>query len=231
MFEDNENQEGWRNPTFLLIAGILGVFVILSLLCITGVLLVNKNVNQPRQATAMAMASQQSATIYVALTATKRAEINPTVAYETTEDPNITQSNTIGELEVKYSAQMMPSEREIVLVHVSVPPQLVNVNLETLTRIQISTTGTTQIETLGKFKTNIRTAERMRVMLSSPTLQIEDVMESTQTIPTGIAGWITSWAWTIKAPEEYGTHIFTVNVYLLDDTVPAWLGSFNVMIR
>ena len=230
-FGDNEDHEGSSNRTFLLIAGMLGVFVVLSLLCMTGILLVNKNASQPRQGTAIAMATRQAATIYVALTASKQAATSTTTTYETTEDPNITQSNTIGAIEVEYPIQMRPLESGTVLVHVSVPSQLVNINLETLTRIPIPVGGSAPIERLGKFSTNILIAERMRVVLSSPTFQVEDLIQSTQTVRPGIAGWITSWAWRIKAPNEYGTHVFTVSVYLLDDTFPAWLGSFDVTMK
>ena len=230
MFDDNENHTGWRNPTLLLIAGIVGVFFVLFVLCIMSLLLVN-NANQPGRGTAMAMASQQYATIQTALTATKRAVTSPATTYETTEDPDITPSNTIGKIEVEYPVQMMPFESGTVLVHVSVPSQLVDVNLETLTRIPIPASGSTPIEGLSEFSTNIFVAERMSLVLSSPTFQVEDLTESTQTVHTGVAGWITSWAWTITAPKEFGAHVFTVRVYLLDDTVPAWLGSFSVIIR
>jgi hypothetical protein len=231
MFDDSENHEGWRNPTLLLIAGVVGVFFVLSLLCIMSLLFVNNNALQPGRGTAMALATQQYATIQAALTATKRAATGTTTTYETTDDPNITPINTVGKIEVEYPVQMLPVESGTVLVHVSVPSQLVDVNLETLTRIPIPASGSTQIEGLSEFSTNILVAERMSVVLSSPTFQVEDLIESTQTVHTGIAGWITSWAWTITAPKESGTHVFTIRVYLLDDTVPAWLGSFNVIIR
>jgi len=231
MFDDSENHEGWRNPTLLLIAGIVGVFFVLFLLCIMSLLFVSNNANQPGRGTAMAMASQQYATIQAALTATKRAATSTTTTYETNQDPNITPSNTIGKIEIEYPVQMMPFESGTVLVHVSVPSQLVNVNLETLTRISIPASGSTQIEGLSEFSTNILVAERMSVVLSSPTFQVEELIQSTQTVHPAVAGWITSWAWTITAPKEYGAHVFTVRVYLLDDTVPAWLGSFNVIIR
>jgi hypothetical protein len=225
-FDEPNPPEKSNNRTFLLVGGILGTFVLLGLLCIAGYLFFSNNTNQQSEATAVAQATQQAATIQAALTATA----DTTVTYEATEDQNITQSTAVGKIEVEYPVQMMPSESETVLVYISVPVQLVNVDFETLTRVPVSAPGSTPREIVQRFNTNILIAERMRVVLSAPSFQVEDLIQPSQNVNIDIAGWVTSWAWTIKAPQEYGTQVFTIRVYLLDDVVPAWLGSFNVNI-
>jgi hypothetical protein len=220
---------GSNNRTFLLVAGLLGGFVFLSLLCMVGYLIFANNANQQSETTAVALATQQAATIQAGITATAQMAAIP-ATFQAAEGQNITQSTTVGKIEIEYPIQMMPSESETVLVYVSVPAQLVNVDFETLTRVPVSAAGAIPAGMLNKFSTNILIAEQMRVVLSSPSFKVEELIQSTQPVKVDIGGWVTSWAWTIKAPQEYGTQVFTVRVYLLDNSVPAWFGSFNVNI-
>ena len=73
-YEDVDTPEEASNRTFLLIAGILGGLVLLSLLCLGGYLFFSNNNTQTAAETAQGLATQQAATIQVGLTQTSAAQ-------------------------------------------------------------------------------------------------------------------------------------------------------------
>jgi hypothetical protein len=72
-FEEPNPPEETSNRTFLLVAGILGALVLLGLLCIVGYFFFRNASNQQNNATAIAQATNQEATIQAAVTLTSVA--------------------------------------------------------------------------------------------------------------------------------------------------------------
>lgn len=68
--EENEAPEESSNRTFLLVAGGLGVLILVVLLCVVGYVIFNMNSGRTAEATAQAQALAQEATVQAALTQT-----------------------------------------------------------------------------------------------------------------------------------------------------------------
>jgi len=71
---DEDPLEESNNRLFLIVAGILGGFVLLGLLCIAGYLFFRNSTNQQSEATGQFLATQQAATIQAGLTQTNIAQ-------------------------------------------------------------------------------------------------------------------------------------------------------------
>jgi type II secretory pathway pseudopilin PulG len=104
-FDDTLNDEAdapeeSNNRTFLLVAGGLGVVVLLAMLCLGGYVLFNYNTNQTNQEAAQAQATIQEATVQAALTQTAIAQAQAqaleatTTAIPPTNTPVISQATT-----------------------------------------------------------------------------------------------------------------------------------------
>lgn len=155
---------------------------------------------------------------------------NSETDYQTVDRQNTTQSNILGNIEVEYPIQLSPLTSETVFVYISIPSQLVNADIESLTRVPVSLAKLSPIEAIGKFKTNILLAERMRVELFSPSFQVESQYPTEQLVNLNKIESRTQWAWTIKAPQDTGKQVVIIRVYLLDDQAPSWVGSFDINV-
>jgi hypothetical protein len=90
-FDDANPPEESNNRTFLLVAGVLGSLVLLGLLCIVGYIFFRNSSNQQNEATVVAQATQQAATIQVGLTQTALAQaLTQTAAVTNTVPPTNT---------------------------------------------------------------------------------------------------------------------------------------------
>jgi hypothetical protein len=90
-FDEPNPPEESSNRTFLLVAGILGLLVLLGLLCIGGYFFFRGASNQQNQQTAIAQATQQEATIQAGVTQTSIAQnLTQTAAVTNTVPPTNT---------------------------------------------------------------------------------------------------------------------------------------------
>ena len=107
-FEEPTPPEESSNRTFLLIAGILGALVLLGLLCIVGYFFFRNASNQQNQATAIAQATQQEATIQAGVTQTSIARnLTQTAAVTNTVPP--TNTPVIAEVTATFTATVNPA--------------------------------------------------------------------------------------------------------------------------
>jgi hypothetical protein len=67
-YEDANPPEESSNRTFLVLAGGLGILVLLALICLAGYFIYSSTINQSADQTAIAQATQQGATIQAGLT-------------------------------------------------------------------------------------------------------------------------------------------------------------------
>jgi hypothetical protein len=90
-FDEPTPPEESSNRAFLLVAGILGGLVFLGLLCIVGYIFLQNASQQQNQATAIAQATQQEATIQAGVTQTSVAQaLTQTAAVTNTIPPTNT---------------------------------------------------------------------------------------------------------------------------------------------
>ncbi|HXF84352.1 MAG TPA: hypothetical protein VNK49_03105 [Anaerolineales bacterium] len=90
-FEEAGPPEESSNRTFLIVAGALGLLVLVALLCLGAYVLFNFGAGQASEATAQLLATQQAATIQVGLTQTALA-VNLTQTAQAT--PTLPPTNT-----------------------------------------------------------------------------------------------------------------------------------------
>ncbi len=67
-FDDANPPEESNNRTFLIVAGILGVLVLVAFLCLIGYFIFNRSTGQTNEATAQAQLTEQAMTIQAGLT-------------------------------------------------------------------------------------------------------------------------------------------------------------------
>ncbi len=152
-------------------------------------------------------------------------------SYETTELSNTTHTNVVGQVDVEYPVYMSPHASDTVFVKISLPPWLIEVNPETITRVPVSLTEAAPMDVWGKYSANILISDTMRVELSSPGLELVALSPAKQQL-SGLGGKLAAnWAWTIEAPDEPGNQVFVVVIYLKNDSAPTWLGSFLVDVQ
>ena len=151
--------------------------------------------------------------------------------YEATNSQNTTLSNVIGQVHVEYPLHIFTQASESIFVQISIPSQLAKVKRESMTRVPVSLAEIDPTNALGEFNTNILVSEIMQVYLSSPSLQTEALYPKSQHVNLTNIDSPTEWAWTIRAPGESGTQVFVIRVFLEDDLVPIWLGSFNLDVE
>jgi hypothetical protein len=154
----------------------------------------------------------------------------PTPFFETTDNPNISQTDVLGELNVEYPMRMIPESSDTVILSIYIPPALASLKPVSVERIQIPDDIPAVIGELNFYRTTILVAETMRAELSSPSFEIERLHPSQQYVKIQEVSQPTSWAWTIRAPNALGKQVFTLKIYLKQDINPAWVGSFYVEV-
>jgi len=107
-FEEPTPPEETSNRTFLLVAGILGGLVLLGLLCIVGYFFFRNASNQQNQATAIAQATNQEATIQAGVTQTSIAQKQTQTAAVTSTVPP-TNTPVIAEATATFSPTPAPA--------------------------------------------------------------------------------------------------------------------------
>ena len=153
------------------------------------------------------------------------------LSFETTDNPNISQTDVLGDLNVEYPMRMSPESSDTVILSIYIPTALVNLKPMSVERIQIPDDIPAIIGELNSYQTTILVTEIMRAELSSPGLEIvESLHASQQYVNIQEVNKPTSWAWTIRAPNALGRQVFTLKIYLNQDINPAWVGSFYVEV-
>jgi hypothetical protein len=149
---------------------------------------------------------------------------------EATTDTVISNMQRLGELDVEYPLRMSPGSSDSVLVFIYIPDQLVSLVPMEIERIDIPPDAPPIIGELNSYLATILLAKTMRVELSSPTFQIENVYPATQPVDIDSFSEPTSWAWTIVAPDTVGSHVLTLRVYLGKADRPSWVGSIEIEV-
>ncbi len=107
-FEDENPPEESSNRTFLLVAGVLGAFVLLAICGTVGYILFTRSSNQQAQAQALQQATEQAATIQVGLTQTAAVSaLTQTAAVTNTVPP--TNTPVIAQATATASATQNPA--------------------------------------------------------------------------------------------------------------------------
>jgi len=154
----------------------------------------------------------------------------PTPFFETTDNPNISQTDVLGELNVEYPMRMSPESSDTVILSIYIPVALASLKPVSVAKIPIPDDIPAVIGGVNFYRTAILVAETMRAELSSPSFEIEGLHPSQQYVNVQETNRSTSWAWAIRAPNVLGKHVFTLKIYLKQDVNPAWAGCFYVEV-
>ncbi len=150
---------------------------------------------------------------------------------ELTKDTEITSKDVLGSLAVDYPQRLTPMSSDTVVVAISSPRLLASADPQTAIRIEVSEDAPTVLGKVKRFETIILIQERLRVVLTAPTLSIEPLYPDIQIVTLGQANPATIWAWSIIAPETPGLHTMNLRVYVPDKgETPVWVGVFQIEI-
>lgn len=151
-------------------------------------------------------------------------------SYETTGDPNLSKTEALGEAKVEYPLRLNPESSDTVYLFLSVPAYMASLQPAGYVRVPIPPDVPQVIGEPRTYQTKIPIMELMRAELSSLSFEVESLCPPEQFVTVKAGSPPTRWGWSIRAPETVGQHIFTLSIYLNQDTVPVWIGSFKVEV-
>jgi len=82
-----------------------------------------------------------------------------------------------------------------------------------------------------EYTTLIYVAQRMRVELVAPNFTIQELYPAEQDLDLSTPAAVTKWAWTISAPATPNEYVLVVKVYMANNAIPVWVGSFDVVVE
>ena len=154
----------------------------------------------------------------------------PTPVLEVVENTEVSGIDKLGEVNIEYPIRMSPRSSDSVRVSIYIPPQLASLEPVAIERIEIPPDAPRIVGELNSHTAIILVAKEMRVELSSPTFEIENLYPSKQSIDLASSNKLTIWAWTIVAPDTIGNHVLTMRVYPGDGEAPSWVGNIKVEV-
>ena len=154
----------------------------------------------------------------------------PEFVLETTNETAISETDTLGEINIEYPLRLSPGSSDSVFVSILIPDMLVSLAPVAIERIVIPSEDPPVIREPRLHQATILIWETMRVELSSPTFEIESQYPSKQFVNTNVIAKPTFWAWTIVAPRTTGIHVIIVRVYPGDEDQPSWVGSLEIEV-
>ena len=152
------------------------------------------------------------------------------LSFQQTDNPNTSSSKIVGELNLEYPYEMLAGGSEVVYLSIDIPAELLNSSLISFVRVTISENQPEKVPVLQLHKTNILISKSMRAELTSQSFEIKNLMPNIQNVDTQVPDNPTTWAWDIKSPDTYGSHILSLRIYLNEDQVPIWTGVFKVNV-
>ncbi len=151
----------------------------------------------------------------------------PEPVLETTEGTDVTEG-VLGEVQVEYPVRMSPGSSGLLILEISIPPQLASLAPVSVARVEIPPDAPEIVGQHETHRSTILVAETMRVELSSPTFVVNPHYPPLREVEIRRVNVATVWAWDIAAPEIRGLHVLTARVYLGEEETPVWVRGFEV---
>jgi hypothetical protein len=192
----------------------------------------------PPQATGAAVATQlPPATRTVTLTPTRvpqRTEepgLPDNGPLEITEDSNLANDDTLGQINVEYPLRMSPGSSDgSIIVSIRIPDALVSLEPMSIEIITIPPDAPPIVGARGSDEATIRITNMVRVELIAPAFQIGSAASVTKPVNIEAIDEPTFWNWTLVAPGVAGSHNFTLNVYLAGEANPTWTRIYQIEV-
>ena len=165
-------------------------------------------------------------------------EVPTEIILPPTESPQNTQVETtagvipnkeiVGNLNIQYPVKINSGSSKTISLHINIPAELAS-----LENYQVDARQPDNPHPLGKysdFSTLILVSAKMRVELVAPNFTVQELYPSEQTLDLSVPNPHADWGWTITAPGLPNEYVLVVKVFLAENPVPAWVGSFDVEV-
>jgi hypothetical protein len=223
MQEREKGRTGWLK----VLAGGLGIIAFCYILILTFPFLLNPFPGGAQQFTPTPTGETEGTSIP---SPTPLPTATPPPSFEIAGDTEASSTDRLGEIDIEYPIRMSPHSSNSVRVSIYIPTRLASLAPIEFERIEIPPDVPRVIGELNSHMATILLTETMRVELSSPTFEVENLFPAAQKVALDKIVEPTIWAWTIVAPETIGTHVLTLRVYANDSDAPNWVGNMTIEV-
>jgi hypothetical protein len=126
---------------------------------------------------------------------------------------------------------IQPGASKTVNFHISIPTELASAAIDSYQRDVRQPDSPRPLGRYTEYTTLIYVAQRMRVELVAPNFTIQELYPSEQDLDLSTPAVVTKWGWTISAPATPNEYVLVVKVYMANNAIPIWVGSFDVVVE
>jgi hypothetical protein len=134
----------------------------------------------------------------------------------------------IGNLNIQYPVKINSASSKTISLHINIPAELAS-----LDNYQVDARQPDNPHPLGKysdFSTLILVSAKMRVELIAPNFTIQALYPSEQILDISSPNPHADWGWTVTAPKLPNEYVLVVRIFIAENPVPSWVGSFDVEV-
>lgn len=137
----------------------------------------------------------------------------------------------VGMLEFQYPLELPVRSSETVILYAYLPAQLASANLDSFSRVTVSSDSPGVVDGLYAYKKISLLYETMRAEIRSTSFTIQPLQaDEPKVVEVSAPNVATSWKWIVQAPEYPGEQVLVVSVYLGNSTEPSWVGSIKINV-
>ncbi len=149
---------------------------------------------------------------------------------QTTSD-NLPAQPRLGQMQLRYPILMPPGSSKTVDFSIYIPVELANASAESFSREVLSPENPLPLGKYTEHNALILVSQHMRVELLAPNFSVQELYPAEQELDLVTPNARANWGWTLSAPSQPNEYVLVVKVYLEDESIPRWVGSFDILVE
>lgn len=151
-------------------------------------------------------------------------------SFQTTSD-QLPPEPRLGQMQLHYPILMPPGASKTIDFSIYIPPELADASPEAFRREVLPPESPRPLGKYTEYNALILVAKQMQVELLAPNFAIQELYPAEQEVNLITPNTRTNWGWTISAPTQPNEYVLVVKVYIAGESVPRWVGSFDVLVE
>jgi hypothetical protein len=151
-------------------------------------------------------------------------------SFQTTSDQLPAQPR-LGQMQLSYPVLMPPGASKTVDFSIYIPPELASASPESFKREVLPPDSPRPLGKYTEYNALILVSQHMRVELLAPNFSINELYPAEQELDMVTPDTRTNWGWAITAPAMPNEYVLVIKVYIVGESVPRWVGSFDVLVE
>lgn len=137
----------------------------------------------------------------------------------------------LGQMQLRYPILLPPGASKTVNFSIYIPAELADASPEAFKREVLPPDSPRPLGKYTEYNALILVSQRMRVELLAPNFAIQELYPAEQELDMLTPNAPTNWGWTITAPALPNEYVLVVKVYIAEEIVPRWVGSFDILVE